>query len=161
MLANHGFINRNGKNVNMRDLIQALSEVYDVTELFIEGPATGAINLGLTEADPSVDINDPDVIAHQQIDISALGVMLVNDAMQLVFFRFLIKECVHTCEANDAFLLCLSLTDATRFRACYLLAYLTKICIKSFISSKTDITSSTNVESIGAPTCGFTGIVLV
>jgi hypothetical protein len=73
-LANHGFINRNGKDVLMTDLIQALLDVHDVAEKFLEGIVRSAINLGLTApADPSRDNAGAIVIDGHQLDISNLG----------------------------------------------------------------------------------------
>jgi hypothetical protein len=53
-LANHGFINRNGKGVLMVDLLKALSEVYDIHEqTLINGPGVvGALAFGLTTLIP-------------------------------------------------------------------------------------------------------------
>jgi len=49
-LANHGFINRDGKNINVLDLAAALEEVYNVRdETLIQGPIASAIKLGLTD----------------------------------------------------------------------------------------------------------------
>ena len=72
LLANHGFINRSGKEVLMTDLIEGLAAVYDVTEEFLaEGPVAGAIRNGLTTL---VDGATPGsmVIADQLLDISHL-----------------------------------------------------------------------------------------
>lgn len=48
-LANHGFINRDGKNVDIEDLANALELVFRVDKTFLrEGPIQSAVDFGLT-----------------------------------------------------------------------------------------------------------------
>ena len=72
-LANHGFINRSGKEVLMTDLITALSAVYDVTEVFLRTPVDGAIANGLTTVVPGDAPSDSTRIEDHMLDISDLG----------------------------------------------------------------------------------------
>mmetsp|Transcript_11026 Transcript_11026/g.19544 ORF Transcript_11026/g.19544 Transcript_11026/m.19544 type:complete len:414 (-) Transcript_11026:44-1285(-) len=55
-LANHGFINRDGKGILVGDLAQALEDIYRVRgETLIDGPIESAISLGLTVNDNGDD----------------------------------------------------------------------------------------------------------
>ena len=48
-LANHGFINRDGKNVDLDDLANALELVFRLDKMVIRnGPIQSAVDLGLT-----------------------------------------------------------------------------------------------------------------
>ena len=71
-LANHGFINRSGKEVLMTDLIIALSAVYDVTKEFLMTPVEGAIANDLTTLVPGATSGST-MIEDHMLDISDLG----------------------------------------------------------------------------------------
>lgn len=50
-IANHGFINRSGKNVDLFEMVDILAELFGVSVASLTGVANSAVNLGLTFKD--------------------------------------------------------------------------------------------------------------
>jgi hypothetical protein len=89
-------------------------------------------------------------------------VILVNHDALIFFSSSISHQIVHTCEANDAFLLHLTLSDVTSIQVHHMLACSDTLVLNSFISSTLNIVSSTkNVESTVPRSSGFTRMVLV
>jgi hypothetical protein len=84
-LANHGLINRNGKDVDLFDMVSVLSKTFDVAPTLFELLANGAIGLNFTTVDENgTVIMDIDVLfAHntQEHDASFVRVDEYFDAL--------------------------------------------------------------------------------
>lgn len=50
-MANHGFINRNGRKVDLFELIQLMEDVFDFSTDFVNQVGDNTVNLGLTTTD--------------------------------------------------------------------------------------------------------------
>ena len=51
-MANHGFVNRNGKDIDIFDMVQSMEEVFDLSADFVNVVAENTIDFGLTHKGP-------------------------------------------------------------------------------------------------------------